>query len=58
MKVNIRFTAHDLYPNVTVNYDQKFPPLGETKATDINKVLEEYLPSCEWLLHNNVMRVC
>ena len=49
LNINISFTAHDLYPNATVKYGQKFPKLGSTEATDIQQVLSEYLPSCQHL---------
>ena len=47
LNISLRFAAHDLYPNVAITYDKKFPPLGQTTATDIEQVLAEYLPSCE-----------
>jgi histone acetyltransferase 1 len=34
-------------PGLQINYDKKFKPVGETSATDIKAVLEEFLPKSE-----------
>lgn len=47
LHINLRFAAHDLQPNVEINYDKKFKTIGETKATDIEDVLREWLPPCK-----------
>ncbi|KAL8774264.1 MAG: hypothetical protein Q9209_001015 [Squamulea sp. 1 TL-2023] len=44
LKINIRFAAHDLLPNVSVKYDKKFKTVGDTKALDIEETLREWLP--------------
>ena len=46
LAVDLRFAAHDLYPNVKISYDEKFKSVGETKATNLPKILKEYLPQC------------
>ncbi|KAL9117949.1 MAG: hypothetical protein Q9187_005513, partial [Circinaria calcarea] len=45
LRINLRFAAHDLYPNVGVSYDSKFKTVGETKATNIEETLKEWLPA-------------
>lgn len=44
LRVQMRFAAHDLYPNVEISYDQKFKSVGDTKATDLLSVLRKFLP--------------
>lgn len=48
LHINLRFAAHDLQPNVEINYDKKFKTIGETKAADIEDVLREWLPPCKY----------
>lgn len=43
LDIKLRFAAHDLYPNLEINYDRKFKPIGSTKATDIEETLQEWL---------------
>ncbi|CAF9943407.1 MAG: histone acetyltransferase 1 [Alectoria fallacina] len=45
LKLNLRFAAHDLYPNLEVLYDKKFKTVGDTKATDIEGTLKEWVPN-------------
>ena len=47
LKLNLRFAAHDLRPNLEVLYDKKFKAVGDTKATDIEETLGEWTPKCE-----------
>lgn len=47
LKLNLRFAAHDLRPNLEVLYDKKFKPVGDTKATDIEETLKEWTPEGE-----------
>ena len=47
LKLNLRFAAHDLRPNLEVIYDKKFRAVGDTKATDIEETLKEWTPECE-----------
>ena len=47
LKLNLRFAAHDLRPNLEVLYDKKFKPIGDTKATDIEETLKEWSPEGE-----------
>ncbi|KAI4132810.1 MAG: hypothetical protein LQ338_000514 [Usnochroma carphineum] len=44
LKINLRFAAHDLLPNVTCVYDKKFKAVNDTKALDIEETLKEWLP--------------
>ena len=45
LAIDVNFAAHDLRPSVTVSYTEKFPPVGDTFATDINQTLKEWLPA-------------
>lgn len=56
LQILIRFAAHDLRPNIRITYDKKFESVGDTKATDIVKVLSEWIPSCKPLdiCHQNI----
>lgn len=47
LKLNLRFAAHDLRPNLEILYDKKFKAVGDTKATDIEETLKEWTPECE-----------
>ena len=47
LKLNLRFAAHDLRPNLEVLYDKKFKAVGDTKATDIEETLKEWTPECK-----------
>lgn len=53
LRINLRFAAHDLYPNLEISYDSKFVPVGDTKATDIVEILKESLPPCELYMYSN-----
>ena len=44
LKLNLRFAAHDLRPNLEVLYDKKFKAVGDTKAVDIEETLKEWVP--------------
>ncbi|KAL9135195.1 MAG: hypothetical protein Q9175_003615 [Cornicularia normoerica] len=44
LKLNLRFAAHDLRPNLEILYDKKFKAVGDTKATDIKETLKEWTP--------------
>lgn len=50
LKLNLRFAAHDLRPNLEVLYDKKFKAVGDTKATDIEETLKEWTPEGERML--------
>ena len=50
LKLNLRFAAHDLRPNLEVLYDKKFKAVGDTKATDIEETLKEWTPEGEEML--------
>ncbi|KAL2074017.1 hypothetical protein VTL71DRAFT_7795 [Oculimacula yallundae] len=44
LKINLRYNYSDMRPNLDVTYKKKFPAVGETEATDVKLVLEDYLP--------------
>ncbi|KAK0511466.1 hypothetical protein JMJ35_006039 [Cladonia borealis] len=44
LRVNLRFAAHDLRPNIEVLYDKRFKAVGDTKATNIEETLKEWMP--------------
>ena len=44
LRVNLRFAAHDLRPNIEVLYDKRFRAVGDTKATNIEETLKEWTP--------------
>lgn len=50
LKLNLRFAAHDLRPNLEILYDKKFKLVGDTKATDIVETLGEWTPEGEKIL--------
>ncbi|KAL8786410.1 MAG: hypothetical protein Q9213_002826 [Squamulea squamosa] len=57
LKINLRFAAHNLLPNVSIKYDKKFKPVGDTKALDIEETLKEWLPEGE-PLHSGLIKIC
>jgi histone acetyltransferase 1 len=44
LRINLRFNACDMRPNVQIEYDKKFKAVGETEPTDIAAVLSDFLP--------------
>ena len=44
LEIDIRFAAHDLRPNVSISYEKRFPPVGDTVALDLNSTLKRWLP--------------
>ena len=44
LKINLRFNAHDMRPNLQILYNRKFKAVGETEATDVKATLEDFLP--------------
>ncbi|KAL8831813.1 MAG: hypothetical protein Q9170_005141, partial [Blastenia crenularia] len=43
LKINVRFAAHDLLPNVSISYDKEFKAVEDTKALDIEETLKEWM---------------
>jgi histone acetyltransferase 1 len=43
LDIDLRFTAHDLRPNLRSSFLRKFPSVGGTSALDINRTLRDYL---------------
>lgn len=50
LRIGIRFAAHDLRSNVQITYDKRFEDVGDTKATDIQETLKDWIPSSKTLL--------
>lgn len=44
LKINLRYNASDMRPNLQVSYSKKFAAVGETEATDVKELLEPFLP--------------
>ncbi|KAL9577912.1 MAG: hypothetical protein Q9212_006063 [Teloschistes hypoglaucus] len=44
LAIKLRFTAHDLLPNLTVSYDKEFRPVDEVGPLDIEDALREWIP--------------
>ncbi|KAH8805646.1 acyl-CoA N-acyltransferase [Xylogone sp. PMI_703] len=44
LKINLKYNASDMRPNLQVNYSKKFKSVGETEPTDVKAILENYLP--------------
>ena len=50
LKLNLRFAAHNLRPNLEVLYDKKFKAVGDTKAADIQETLKDWTPEGQEML--------
>lgn len=46
LNINLRFAAHDVYPNLQIEYKEKWKSVGETRALNLTKLFKEYLPDC------------
>ena len=57
LKINLRFAAHDGFPNAQISYDKKFTPVGGTQATDIEEVLSEWMPAGELITVESVHNI-
>ncbi|KAL6716901.1 histone acetyltransferase 1 [Lecanora helva] len=44
LKINLRFSAHLLRPNLEILYDKKFKEVGDTKPENIEETLREWTP--------------
>ncbi|KAL8939118.1 MAG: hypothetical protein Q9216_003531 [Gyalolechia sp. 2 TL-2023] len=44
LKVEIRFAAHNLIPNISISHEKKFKAVGDTQALDIEQTLREWMP--------------
>ncbi|KAI9675429.1 MAG: histone acetyltransferase 1 [Caeruleum heppii] len=44
LRVDLRFAAHDLRPNVEIAFEKRYKAVGETKALDVKEVLQDWLP--------------
>ncbi|MCJ1344250.1 histone acetyltransferase 1 [Peltigera leucophlebia] len=50
LRIVIRFAAHDLRSNIQITHDKRFEAVGDTKATDIEETLKDWIPSSKPLL--------
>lgn len=44
LKIDLKYRAADMCPNIQVSYKKKFKSVGDTAPTDVKAILEEYLP--------------
>ncbi|RFU29980.1 hypothetical protein B7463_g6347, partial [Scytalidium lignicola] len=44
LRINLKYNACDMRPNLQVNYLKKFKSIGETEPTDVKAIVENYLP--------------
>jgi len=47
LKLNLKFNACDMRPGLQILYSKKFKPVGDTEATDLKAVFEDFLPKSE-----------
>lgn len=50
LRIGIRFAAHDLRSNIQITHDKRFESVGDTKATNIEETLKDWIPSSKSLL--------
>lgn len=50
LRIGIRFAAHDLRSNIQITHDKQFKSVGDTKATNIEETLRDWIPSSKSLL--------
>lgn len=50
LRIGIRFAAHDLRSNIQITHDKRFEAVGDTKATDIEETLKDWIPSSKPLV--------
>ncbi|KAK3380222.1 acyl-CoA N-acyltransferase [Lasiosphaeria ovina] len=44
LKIDLRYGANDMRPNLAISYSKKFKAIGETEAADIEDALRDFLP--------------
>lgn len=44
LRIDLKFNAHDMRPNLQILYTRKFKAVGETEATDVKATLQDFLP--------------
>ncbi|KAJ2895804.1 uncharacterized protein MKZ38_006158 [Zalerion maritima] len=44
LKINLRYDAADMRPNVKMTYEKKYEVVGDTEPADVASVLTEFLP--------------
>ncbi|KAI9799062.1 MAG: histone acetyltransferase 1 [Piccolia ochrophora] len=45
LDIDLRFASHDLRPSLDVSWKRKYQSTGETSATDVKAILQEWLPA-------------
>lgn len=58
LKINLRFNASDMRPNLDISYSKEYTPVGDTKATPIRESLEEFLPPGKMIPRNPANAPC
>lgn len=43
LKMHLQFAAHDLRPNLQVQFDEEFTPVDDVKPTDIKGLLKDFM---------------
>jgi len=56
LNINIDFRANDLRPSFKITYDEKWKPIGETQAMDVEGPLREFLPPSKSLSYLYICR--
>ena len=46
LELNLDFRANDLKLSLDIQYEEKWKPIGHTKAMDLKEMLKDYLPEC------------
>jgi histone acetyltransferase 1 len=49
LRIDLKYNASDLRPNVQISYKKKYKAVGETEPDDVKEVLKEYLDDRECL---------
>lgn len=44
LKVNLRFAANDLTPELDIAWDKRVPAVGDVEADDVDALMKEVLP--------------
>lgn len=57
LKINLKYDARDLRPNLTISYARKYTTVGDVEALDIKEKLKEFLPAGLFSLPANALRL-
>lgn len=44
LKINLRYNASDMRPQLSTSYGKKFKAIGETEPADIEEMMKDFLP--------------